>query len=85
MVIDGDKKSLDLKNKVRYIINLMNYPNQYFKITLLEGRVVGLIDSGASFLKAFLNNLIDHSLSREYFNLKIDVRDQTIWNCKLEL
>ena len=40
MVIDGDKKSLDLKNKVRYITNLMDFQKQYFKIILLEGRVV---------------------------------------------
>ena len=26
-----------------------------------------------------------HPLSREHFSLKIDVRDQTIWNCILEL
>ena len=26
-----------------------------------------------------------HPLSREHFSLKIVVRDQTIWNCILEL
>ena len=26
-----------------------------------------------------------HAPSREHFSLKIDVRDQTIWNCMLEL
>ena len=26
-----------------------------------------------------------HPPSREHFSLKIDVRDQTIWNCILEL
>ena len=29
--------------------------------------------------------LIRHPPSSEHFSLKIDVRDQTIWNCILEL
>ena len=29
--------------------------------------------------------LLNHPRSREHFSLKIDGRDQTIWNCILEL
>ena len=29
--------------------------------------------------------ILSHPLSREHFSLKIDVRDQNIWNCILEL
>ena len=41
-------------------------------------------------LRRFSNSVttahtIQHPLSREHFSLKIDVYDQTIWNCILEL
>ena len=35
------------------------------------------------YFKLFIK--ITHPPSREHFSLKIDVRDQTIWNCILEL
>ena len=41
--------------------------------------------SEAIFDRKFKISLLDHPLSREDFSLKIDVRDQTIWNCVLEL
>ena len=33
----------------------------------------------------WISCVVPHTLSREHFSLKIDVRDQTIWNCILEL
>ena len=36
-------------------------------------------------VRAVSTILITQPLSREHFSLKIDVRDQTIWNCILEL